>query len=109
MTDHLAWYVSRSTGIVAWGLLLASMLWGVLHATRILKRWVRPWWLLGVHRFLGGLAVAFVLVHLGALVADNFTSFGAVELLVPFASAWKPLAVALGIVAFYVMVAVEVT
>ncbi len=51
--EHLAWYVARSTGIVSWGLLVASMLWGFLYATRLLGRRARPWWMLGVHRFLG--------------------------------------------------------
>ena len=107
--EHLAWYVSRSTGIVTWGLLVASMLWGFLYATRLLGRRARPWWMLGVHRFLGALAVAFVVVHVLALIADSYTSFGLVDILVPFASAWRPIPVALGIVGFYVLVAVELT
>lgn len=107
--EHLAWYVSRSTGIVSWGLLVASMLWGFLYATRLLGRRARPWWMLGVHRFLGALAVSFVIVHVIALVADNYTSFGLVDILVPFASAWKPIPVALGVVGFYILLAVELT
>src|SRR3954447_11968412 len=63
MGEHLAWYVSRSAGIVTWGLLVASMLWGFLYATRLLGRRARPWWMLGVHRFLGALAAVFVVVH----------------------------------------------
>lgn len=109
MAEHLAWYVARSTGIVTWGLLVASMLWGFLYATRLLGRRTRPWWMLGVHRFLGALAVGFVIVHVLALVADGYTSFGIVDVLVPFASAWKPLPVALGIVGFYVLLAIELT
>jgi predicted ferric reductase len=109
MSEHLAWYVSRGTGIVAWGLLVASMAWGFLYATRVLGRRARPWWMLGVHRFLGALTVVFVLVHVLAIVADNYTSFGLADVLVPFASAWKPIPVALGIVGMYVLVTVEVT
>lgn len=107
--EHLAWYVARSTGIVTWGLLVASMLWGFLYATRLLGRRARPWWMLGVHRFLGALAVCFVIVHVLALIADNYTSFGLVDVLVPFASDWKPIPVALGVVGFYVIMAVELT
>ena len=109
MNEHLAWYVSRSTGIVAWGLLIASMAWGFLYATRVLGRRARPWWMLGVHRFLGALAIVFVVVHVLAIVADNYTSFGLVDVLVPFASAWKPIPVALGIVGMYIVLAVEIT
>ena len=109
MSEHLAWYVSRSTGIVAWGLVVASMVWGFLYATRVLGRRARPWWMLGVHRFLGALAVVFVVVHVLAIIADDYTSFGLVDVLVPFASAWKPIPVALGIVGTYILVTVEIT
>lgn len=109
MSEHLAWYVSRATGIVTWGLLVASMLWGFLHATRLLGRRARPWWMLGVHRFLGALAVAFLVVHVLALVADNYTTFGLADILVPFASQWRPIPVALGVVGLYVLMAVEIT
>ena len=109
MTEHLAWYVARSTGIVSWGLLIASMLWGVVHATRLLGRHARPWWMLGVHRFLGALTLTFVVVHVVALVADGYTSFGLADVLVPLASAWEPVPVALGVVGLYVLLAVEIT
>ena len=109
MSEHLAWYVSRATGIVAWGLLVASMTWGFLYATRVLGRRTRPWWMLGVHRFLGALAVVFVVVHVLAIVADSYTTFGLADVLVPFASGWRPLPVALGIVGTYLLVTVEVT
>ena len=109
MGEHLAWYVSRSTGIVTWGLLVASMLWGFLYATRLLGRRARPWWMLGVHRFLGALAAVFVVVHVLALVADNYTTFGLADILVPFASQWRTIPVALGVVGFYVLMAVEIT
>jgi len=81
VSQHLAWYVSRATGIVAWGLIVASMVWGFLYATRVLGRKARPWWMLGVHRFLGALAIVFVLVHVLAIVADSYTSFGLVDAL----------------------------
>ncbi len=109
MGEHLAWYVSRSTGIVTWGLLVASMLWGFLYATRLRVVRARPWWMLGVHRFLGALAVVFVVVHVLGLVADNYTTFGLADVLVPFASEWRPIPVALGVVALYILVAVEIT
>jgi predicted ferric reductase len=65
--------------------------------------------MLGVHRFLGALTVTFVAVHLVALIADSYTAFGLVDLLVPFASSWQPLPVALGVVALYFLLAVEIT
>jgi hypothetical protein len=53
--------------------------------------------------------VVFVAVHLFALWADSFVTFGPAELFVPLVSAWKPVAVAWGIVACYLLVAIEIT
>lgn len=103
------WYLARSSGIVAWFLLSVSVIWGLLLSSRILDRRGRPAWLLDLHRWLGGLSVTFTGIHLLGLVLDDYVEFGWRELLVPFASSWNPGAVAWGIVAFYVLVAVQVT
>jgi sulfoxide reductase heme-binding subunit YedZ len=108
VNTHLWWYVARSSGIVAWILVTAAVVWGLLLSLRLTKR-PRPAWVLDLHRFLGGLGVAFVGVHLAGLVADSYTHFGPASLLMPLASAWRPVAVAWGVVAFYLLVAVELT
>ena len=51
-------------------------------------------WLLDLHRHLGGLTVLFTGLHMAALVADSYAQFGLADLLVPFASEWRPGAVA---------------
>jgi predicted ferric reductase len=109
MNPHFFWYVARASGIVAWLMLTASVLWGVVLSTRAFPEHRRPAWLLDLHRWLGGLTVAFVAVHLAALVADSYTSFGLADLAVPFASDWKPGAVALGVVAAWGLIAVQLT
>ncbi len=109
-STKLWWYVSRSAGIVGWALCAASVLWGLALATRALGRKPSAPWLLDLHRFLGGLAVTFVGIHMLSLMLDPFVRFGFGDLLVPFASSqYKPGAVAWGIVAMYLLVAVEVT
>jgi DMSO/TMAO reductase YedYZ heme-binding membrane subunit len=110
MSPHVAWYTARAAGLVAWGLLSASVIWGLLLSTRLLRgRRPTPRWLLDLHRFLGGLAVVFTGVHVGGLVADNYLHFGVADLLVPFASGWRPGAVALGVVSLWLLLAVEIT
>ena len=69
----------------------------------------RPNWMLDLHRFLGGLAVIFVGVHVVGIVADSYVHFGPADLLEPFAASYRPAAVAWGIVAMYALVAVEAT
>jgi hypothetical protein len=103
------WYVARSSGILAWALLAAATLWGLALSTKVLGKNPKPNWILDLHRWLGGLSLTFCGVHLGALMLDQFVHFGIVELLVPLASSWHPVAVAWGVAAFYLLVAVEVT
>jgi predicted ferric reductase len=108
--SHLTWwYLARASGLVAWVLLMASLVWGVLLATRVLKPHDRPAWLLDLHRWLGGLAMAMVGLHIGSLIGDSFVHFGLADVLVPFASGWKPAPVALGVLSLYLLAAVEVT
>jgi len=105
----LPWYVARAAGLVGWGLLAAATLWGLALSTKILGKRPRPNWLLDLHRWLGGLAVVFTGVHVVALLADTYVHFGLASVLVPFASHWHPVAVAWGVVALYLLVAVELT
>jgi len=107
--DKIPWYVARSSGIVAWVLVLATIVWGLLLATKVLGRRPTPAWLLSLHRYLGALTVAFVGVHVGAILLDTYTNFGITDVLVPLAGSWHPAAVAWGIVGMYLLVAIEVT
>ncbi len=109
MNPQFWWFLTRASGIVAWLMLTASVIWGIVLSTKAFPETRRPAWLLDLHRWLGGLTVSFVVIHLVALVADSYVQFDLVDLAVPFASAWKPLAVALGVVAMWLLVAVEAT
>jgi len=109
MSATITWQVARASGIVAWVLVTSAVIWGLLLSTRLFGRRPGPRWLTDLHRFLGGLAVAFVGVHLAGLALDSYLHFGPVELLVPFASSWRSTEVALGVTAFYLLLAVEIT
>jgi predicted ferric reductase len=103
------WYVARAAGLLSWALLAASTIWGLALSTRALGDRPRPNWLLDMHRWLGGTALAFTGVHVAALLADQYVPFTPVQILVPFASTWHPVAVAWGVVALYLLLAVELT
>jgi hypothetical protein len=109
MSSQLYWFIARASGIVSWALLTTSVVWGLLLSTKALGKRPRPNWLLDLHRFLGGTAAIFVGVHVAALVADSFVHIGPSEVLVPLASAYRPTAVAWGVVALYLLVAIELT
>ena len=107
--DQLWWYVARSGGIVAWAMLAASVLWGLALSTKVFGKRPRPNWLLDLHQWLGTLTMVFLGVHVAGLMLDSYVDFGPTDVLVPLASSWDPSAVAWGVVAFYLLLAVEVT
>lgn len=109
MNDNLWWYTSRAGGLVAAGLLAASVIAGLALTTAPRRARPRSAWRLDLHRFLGGLAVIFVGVHLAGTLFDHFVPFGLTDVLVPLASHWSPVPVALGVVSLYLLVAVEIT
>jgi predicted ferric reductase len=109
MSGEMWWYLSRASGIIAWLMLTATVLWGIASSVDLFPRRRRVAWLVDLHRWLGGLTTAFVALHLAALVVDSYVHFGVTDLFVPFASDWKPLPVALGVVALWGLVAVQAT
>jgi predicted ferric reductase len=105
------WYVARAAGLIAWALLTASVVWGLAISTkaRAFGRRPKPAWTLDLHRFLGGLATVFTGIHVAAILVDSYVHFDLVSVLVPFASTWRPAAVAWGVVGLWLLAAVEVT
>jgi hypothetical protein len=109
VTNQLPWYVARAGGLVAWATCTASIVWGLLLSTRLVRRRGVPAWLLDLHRFLGVLTLVFTGVHLAGLWFDSYVYFGPKQLFVPMASTWRPGAVAWGIVALYLLLAIQIS
>jgi hypothetical protein len=93
----VAWYVARAAGLVAFGLLTLSVWLGLAMSTRLATRLQRP--LFGWHQTLAWTGLSMLALHAGALLLDPTIHFGLPSVLVPFAAAWKPGAVAVGVVA----------
>ena len=94
----LAWMIARAAGLVTFGLLTLSVWLGLAMSTRLLgpKRQRR---LLELHRTLVWTGLTMIVFHVGALMLDPVMHFSALGVLVPFGSAYKPVAVAAGVVA----------
>jgi predicted ferric reductase len=107
--NPLWWHLARATGFSAWAVATGAVLWGLLLSTRLLGKRPKNAWMLDLHRYLGGLAVVLTCFHVLALVADSYVHFGVADVLVPFASHWRRVPVAWGVVAFWLLAAVEVT
>lgn len=109
VTESIWWYVARSSGIVAWILLATSVLWGAALASRLFVSRPKAPWILDLHSGVSNLAVIFTGVHLVGLYLDGYVEFGVKELLVPLTSTYRPVAVAWGIVALYLLAALQAT
>jgi predicted ferric reductase len=109
----LAWYVARAGGLVAWALVTASIVWGLALSTRLVSKRGAPAWLLDLHRYLGALSLVFTMIHIAPLPFDGYAHITIIELLIPFRSAarpgYAPVTAAWGVVAFYLVVAIQFT
>jgi predicted ferric reductase len=102
------WYAARAGGILAYVLLTASVVLGLLLSGRAqLRHWPR-FALEDVHRFLGLLAGSFIVLHGGALLLDGYLPFSLGQLLVPGTAPYRPLPVALGVVAAELLAALAI-
>lgn len=103
------WYAARAAGLVAYLLLSSSVALGLLLAGKErLDRWPR-FALEDVHRFAGVLAGTFIAIHLLLLGIDSQAHLGLGELIIPFASHYRPFWTGLGIVSAQLLVALAVT
>lgn len=118
MNPQAAWFLARGSGVVAYALLVAATIWGLVLSTKVLDRvWGprvrtgrrsggRSKRLMLAHESLSLGSLLATLVHVGALVADTYVDFGWQEVLIVGASPWRPLATAWGVSALYALVVV---
>ncbi len=103
------WYLTRGTGVVSLILLTTVLVLGVLGVTRWRsERWPR-FLVAGLHRNLTLFAIAFVVVHVVTTVADGFAPIRLVDAVVPFISAYRPIWLGLGALAFDLLLALTFT
>lgn len=103
------WYLTRGTGTVALLLLTVSVVLGVANVRRVrtdaMPRFVWD----AVHRSASLLAVAFVGVHIVTSILDGFAPISWLDAVIPFTSAYRPLWLGFGAVAFDLLIAVALT
>jgi sulfoxide reductase heme-binding subunit YedZ len=105
----LLWYTTRATGLVSLVLLTGTVMLGITGPARAASaRWPRLV-TAGLHRNIALTALALVAVHIVTTVLDPFVSISVAAAFVPGASAYRPLWLSLGAVAFDLMLAVIVT
>jgi predicted ferric reductase len=103
----LVWYLARGAGIAAYLMLSVATGVGALSSRRIGSAQRRTL-LQYVHRSAAASGLALIGLHVAMLLADSFAHVGVVGLL-PFGSSYRPLAVTLGVLALYLLLAVSAT
>ncbi|MCZ7533925.1 MAG: hypothetical protein M5U23_11085 [Acidimicrobiia bacterium] len=98
---NVTWIIVRGSGIAAFVLLSASMVWGLWISTKTFGRAVNAKGLQWLHESLGLAAVAATVIHMVSLSMDEFIDFGWWDIMIPGVATWKPLAVSLGVVSFW--------
>jgi sulfoxide reductase heme-binding subunit YedZ len=103
------WYLTRGTGTIALILLTLSVALGVANVRRLHAPGVPRFVIDAVHRNVSLLAMAFLVVHIVTSLLDSFAPIRLIDVIVPFASAYRPLWLGFGAVAFDLLLAVLIT
>lgn len=103
------WYLTRGTGTVALILLTLSVALGVLNWRRVRSERVPRFVVDAVHRNVSLLAVAFTAVHVVTSLLDGFAPITVVDAIVPFTSAYRPVWLGFGALAFDLLLALVIT
>jgi len=109
VSSTVLWYATRATGLMALVLLTGTTVLGILTANRSASpRW--PGFALqDLHRRVSVTTMAFLACHILTSVLDTYVHIGWTAIVVPFASSYKRLWVALGSVGVDLLLAVAVT
>lgn len=100
-TAYLWWLVSRASGIVALGLITATVLIGLTMSARLLRRPGVGRRLVRLHEHLAIVGMGAIAVHGLALLGDPWLHPGLGGITVPFTLAYRPWATGLGVIAGY--------
>ena len=107
--ETVTWDIARAGGFTAYGLLAAAVIVGLALS----MQWQSPRWPRLVnselHNYLTLLALIFTTLHVLAVWLDPFTHFTWAQMLIPFASYYRPIWMALGIVALYLGIAIGIS
>lgn len=110
-----AWFVTRSAGLVGFIFLWLSVFLGLSIRNNWLKKLVDPLYSFSFHCFLGASALFWAFVHGGVIIFDKFFGMGAKDIYIPFHFQYPNFIIgginylALGIIAFYLMIILVAT
>jgi|WetSurMetagenome_2_1015567.scaffolds.fasta_scaffold148540_2 predicted ferric reductase len=97
------WYLSRSSAIISYLMLWASMVFGLLLSSRSAKLWPGGFTANDLHQFLSIAGLTAGLFHGLILMGDHYMNVSLVQVLLPFATIdYRPEWVGIGQLLFYI-------
>ena len=107
---HTGWYLSRSTGLVAYFLSWLSTFAGLMITGRQAQQWPGVFQANDIHRQASLASVIMMSIHITVLLLDGYIGYTWQSLFIPSPNRpYLPFAVALGQIAFPLIVVVTVT
>ncbi|MGO9819857.1 MAG: ferric reductase-like transmembrane domain-containing protein [Solirubrobacteraceae bacterium] len=103
------WYLTRASGAVALVLLTISVVLGIVGSMRVYTdRWPR-FAVDTIHRDVSLLVIVVLVIHIITSVLDGFAPISLVAAVIPFDTAYRPLWLGFGALAFDLLLALVIT
>ena len=107
--EKTAWYLSRSAGLIAYLLVSASVMWGLVLSSKIVKEVAPPPAALAVHNAISWAGIGLGTLHALALLFDTYYTYTLFDVLVPFVGPYRPGWVGLGTVSLYALIVISMS
>jgi methionine sulfoxide reductase heme-binding subunit len=109
MDIPILWYTTRAAAVSAYVVLSVTVVVGLFRSLARVAHLRNPraiWLLDEIHPYLALITAAFVALHLISLIFDPLIPFSVLNLLLPVAEPYRPLATSLGVLALYALLIV---
>lgn len=107
--QKITWHLVRSSGIVAYVLLLASTVWGLFISSQFVKDWSPGPVSMTLHSTVSWLALLLGLIHALLLMFDDYFSYTLGDIFIPFTGPYRPEVVGLGTLTFWLLVIIALS
>jgi predicted ferric reductase len=108
-STQYTWYITRSSGIMAYLLLWLSTAWGLAVPSKIFDRLLHRSFTFDFHQVFSLFSLGFLAIHILILLADQYLPYSLAQILVPFLSAYRPVWVGIGVISLYILLLVTGT
>jgi len=105
--SKLPWYLVRSSGTVAYLLLTASTVWGLVLSAKVAREVSLAPYSLAMHNALSWTAIGLAGLHAWLLLLDSYYVYLPADLLVPFVGPYRPGWVGLGTLSLYLLIVIS--